>query len=181
MTRRPRLGSLGAYTAYTAYAAVLVCSLAACGGGSSGGGGAPTGGGTPAPTAKPSPTPSPKGTPSPTPSPTQSPKPTPTPSATPTPTYVTVSPAAITFTQSGPGDYIVTVTGGSGSYVVGTDSCTSGGFAEWTQEPPPNANQYDVSYGVNIGQCLIQFVDQFNSNNYAYLMVDNQHNPHLAR
>jgi hypothetical protein len=152
---------------------LFALSLYACGGGGSGGGGAPAPvATTPPPSHTPTPTPLPTSSATPTPVPTRSPK------ATPTPNAVTVSPNAITFTQSGPGDYTVTVSGGSGSYVVGSDTCTPQGFAEWQQDAPPNQNAYDVSYGVNVGTCMIQFVDQANSGNFAFLQVDNEHNPH---
>jgi hypothetical protein len=161
---------------FIAFAGATLAVAAGCGGGGGGTSGfSPGGGGQTAP-----PTKSPKPTPTPSPSatPTLSPTPTPTPTATATPGQVTVTPSSITFLPSGSqGDYIVTVTGGSGSYKVGIDTCTPGGYAEW-QQLPSHPNEYDVSYGVNVGQCTIQFVDTANSNNSAILSVDNEHNPH---
>jgi hypothetical protein len=152
-------------------ASLLAASLYACGGGGGGtGGGPPSSGTTPPPQTTPTPTAAPTPTPSPT--PTRSPKPTPTPG------LVTLTPNSITFTTSGPGDYTIVVSGGSGSYAVGTDTCTPQGIAEWQQDPSPSQNDWDVSYGVNLGMCTIQFVDKANNGNFAYLQVDNQHNPH---
>ena len=83
----------------------------------------------------------------------------------------------ITFTQSGPTDYTVTLTGGSGYYEipVGGDTCTDHGFAE---EQQTSQNQWDISYGVNVGSCTITFADASDVNDFTMLQVTNDHNPH---
>jgi hypothetical protein len=169
----PALGK--SRTSYWLAAALVSLTLAACGGGGSGYSAPPTGGGGGGSTPTPAPTRSPSPNPTHTPSP--SPSPTPTPSPTASGGQVIVTPASIEFTQNGPADYKVTVSGGSGTYVVGQETCTSQGNAEYEQLPS-QPNVWDVSYGVNIGKCFIQFVDAFSSGNFTFLQVDNEHNPH---
>jgi hypothetical protein len=154
--------------------------LVACGGGGSGSPSPDPGPTVPtqAPTRHPSPLPTPK----PSTSPTRSPSPAPTPSSlptatatpSPTPSALTVTPSAITFTDKSHNDVVVSLSGGSGSYAVGVDTCTPQGIAELVP-PQPAPNQWDVSYGANTGSCTIAFTDGKTS---AQLSVTNDYNPH---